>query len=193
VLATAYRRNPVAKASFNLPDGTSIHVDGTADEVRELLTHFASRKGTPTKGHVPRKRTRAAGPSAPRGGEGSPAVDILAIVNMIKTCPEAEAIAANVLDKRDRTNRILLPLYVVAEYMNDGFRLTSGEIAKITAQLKVPVHPNNVSTELGGKSSRFVMGNRTRTSGVPVRYGITRTGLQRIKSVLKGATVGDEE
>lgn len=114
------------------------------------------------------------------------APDLSEIVNLIKNSDEAEAIEAKILDKVSQVNRILLPLYIVHEYMDNTLSLTSGEVSQITTDLGIPVSQPNASTTLSGTASRYVIGDKVRRRGQAVRYKLSRRGVQYVKSVLGG-------
>jgi hypothetical protein len=70
--------------------------------------------------------------------------------------------------------------------MANAHALSSGEISKITADLGVPVSQPNVSKTLSGTAAKYVMGDRVRKKGQPVRYKLSRRGLQYLQSVIRG-------
>lgn len=45
--------------------------------------------------------------------EEGPKVDLMAIVNYVKSCDEAEGIEGKILDQTDQLPRVLLPMYIV--------------------------------------------------------------------------------
>ena len=87
-------------------------------------------------------------------------------------------------------NRILLPLYIVHEYYGNSIGLTSGDVSKITTDLGVPVQTPNASRTLSGTASRYVIGDSVRKKGQPVRYKLSRRGVQFIKEVISGGVNG---
>jgi hypothetical protein len=130
------------------------------------------------KGHTKEKR------------ETSNTPDISRIINQIKNCDDAEIIEAKVLDKVGQVNRILLPLYIVHEYLDNTYSLTSGEIGQITTDLGIPVQQPNASRILSGTASKYVIGDKVRKKGQPVRYKLSRSGVQYFKEVLEGKEDG---
>jgi len=63
----------MAKANLVLPDGTTVNIDGTADEVAILLGKFSSqepnskrktKRRKPTKSKVSKARTKTGGPTS---------------------------------------------------------------------------------------------------------------------------------
>ena len=116
--------------------------------------------------------------------------DLPKIINLIKNCGEAEVIETKILDKIAQVNRILLPLYIVHEYLDNTYGLTSGEVSQILTDLGVPVHIANVSKTLSGTASKYVNGDIIRKKGRSVRYKIIRRGVTYFKGVLKGKEDG---
>jgi len=183
----------MAKAHLTLPNGTQVTIEGTPEEVHRLLSMTGGAGAvvaTPASGRTPRRGKKS---SKRPGGESvsdqaARDVDLAGIVNLVKTCDEADKIEASILDRTSRVDRILLPLYILSKYGDDGKGLTSGEISKITKELGVPVSQPNTSTALSGAASKYVMGDRVRKRGEPVRYRISRRGLQYLHEVIHGKT-----
>jgi hypothetical protein len=171
------------KATLTLPDGTLVTIDGSPEEIQKVLALYGSPK-TVTKGVKPPKDRPKAKPSAKSSDEGSETADIPKIVNLVKTCDEAEAIEKNILDRTAMVDRVLLPLYIVHEHLGNNTGLTSGEISRITRELGVPVSQPNASRTLSGTASKYVMGDKVRVKGHAVRYQLTRRGVQFLKSVI---------
>ncbi len=177
----------MAKASLTLPNGTVVEIEGSADEVKALLEFYGS--GTASSKPVRRKsstRKRSSRSSTPRKTTKSEGVDLTEIVNLVKSCDEAEDIELRILDKTSQVDRTLLPLYIVHEYMDNEHALSSGDINKVTTQLSVPVATPNASRTLSGTASKYVIGDSTRKRGATVRYKLNRRGVKYMKSVISG-------
>lgn len=177
----------MAKASITLTNGTVVQIEGSTEEVRELLEFYgAAGSGTPAASKkkaakkTPRKKASAAPSDEPKS------VDITAIVNLVKSCEEAEDVEVRILDKASQVNRTLLPLYMVHEYLEDDHALSSGDINKVTTQLSVPVATPNASRTLSGTASKYVIGDTTRKRGATVRYKLNRRGVKYMKAVISG-------
>ena len=193
----------MAKATMILPNGTKVDIEGTTEEVTHLLTTLGQFGSSPSiaqsqssttklkRRRRTQKVTRVGSPTA--SAEAGSAVDITAIVNAVKSSDDADSIEEKILDKTSQVDRTLLPLYVVHEYMDKKFSLTSGEINKITTQLGVPIATANISNTLSRTASRYVMADSVRQPGVPVRYQLSRKGVQYMKSVIKGETNEDSD
>lgn len=179
----------MAKASLTLSNGTVVQIEGTPEEVRQLLEfyscqHSKSRKPTPAKSKE--------GPSKAVMKEPSEAtLDCSKIVNLVKDCDEAEKIEKRILDRSSQVDRTLLPLYIVHEHMDNAFGLTSGEISKITTDLGIPVAQPNASRTLSDTASRYVVGDKVKRKGQPVHYKLSRRGVKYINAVLEGTDSGE--
>ena len=189
------------KASIQLPDGTSVVIDGSPEEIARILElyggsnkptentnggSFSSKRNQSTKSQSKRKKKTSS------DGESKEleTIDLVGIIETIRNCDEAEAIETQILDKSGQVNRILLPLYIVHEYYGNSIGLTSGDVSKITTDLGVPVQTPNASRTLSGTASRYVIGDSVRKKGQPVRYKLSRRGVQFIKEVISGGVNG---
>jgi hypothetical protein len=182
----------MSKASIKLPDGKSVTIEGSPEEVAKILAIYggasnasgshASSQGKQTK---PKRVTQEAKGHKSKKKNAGVKPDLPTIINLIKTCDEAEIIGINILDKVARVNRILLPLYIVHEHLDNAHGLTSGEVNKILADIGTPVSISNVSTALSGTASRYIVGDKIRRRGHTVRYKISRRGVIYLKGVLK--------
>jgi hypothetical protein len=178
----------MAKASLTLQNGTLVTIEGTAVEIHELIAFY----GSVLDASSPDRSRNAGTASVPPKGTSSvedeqgpiKAVDLMAIVNHIRSCDEAERVGKNILDKVDQLSRVLLPLYIVFEYMGNVTGLTSGEISKVTMELGIRITTANASTILSGRASKYVIGDKVRKNGQPVRYKLSRRGHAYIKDVI---------
>ena len=171
------------KASFNLPDGTSVIIEGTSEEVKNILDYYANRSidsGKPSSKKVTQTKDKEI------TEKSSSKLNLAKLVNLVKDCNEADAIERNILDKSSQVDRVLLPIYIVHEYLDNAFGLSSGNINKILADLGIPMATPNISLTLSGTASRYVMGDKVRKRGQPVKYKLSRKGLTYFKEVLQG-------
>jgi len=113
-------------------------------------------------------------------------MSITEIVKHIKDCDEADDIETRILDTTSQVNRILLPLFVVQKHMRSKQALTTGDISAITKDLGIPIHIANVSNALKGSAARYVIGDKVRRKGQPVRYMLSRRGIKYLENVIKG-------
>jgi hypothetical protein len=176
----------VPKADILLPNGTKVVVDGSVEDIKEIMAHssrITSGGGSATSKNRQRHNSP---PKTAEGSDENETPDIAAIVTHIKDCDEAERIEARVLDRKDMLNRVLLCLWIVHHNVSPKIGLTSGDIEKITDQLGVKVGISNASTILSGRAKAFVSGDTVRKQGGAVRYKLNRRGVQQFESVLAG-------
>ena len=170
------------KADVTLPSGAKISIEGSTEEVQQLLQMYSEggsrqpRKRTPAKTAAAKKSTT----STPK----VPSIDAARVVNAMKDSDDWDAIEKNILDKSDRLPRVLLPLYAIKTYLKEDQELTSGDVNRITKELGVPVSQPNASSALSGAGSKYVMAGRSRVKGVPVGYKLSRRGEAHVRSVL---------
>jgi hypothetical protein len=179
----------MVKANLTLPNGTEITIDGTPDEVHGLLDRYGrSEPAAPPRRTTTKKsvRERTATKSNSTTMEASETVDLAKIVNLVKNCDEAESIESQILERASQVDRVLLSLYIIHEYLDDAFGLSSGDIARFTRELGVPVSQPNASRTLSGTASKYVMGDGVRKRGTKLTYKLSRRGVKYIKGVLSG-------
>ena len=116
-----------------------------------------------------------------RKGVGSSPV--LTIVNKIKNCTEADKIEAQILDKSAVAGRILLPFFICYKYFPQQ-TLTSGDVAKITGELRVKIKTPNVSKAITNSLQKYLDGDSTRQKGKAVCYKLNRKGAKYFGSIL---------
>jgi hypothetical protein len=179
------------KATFSLPNGTIVTIEGVQGDVQNLLDYYNNTYPSET---IPPKRgvKKIIMPTQktikPDATNISPDT-LTKIVNLIRSCPEAEAIEKNILEaKSSEAVRVLLPLYIVHEYIENSFGLTTVEIGEITAELgnKVKVRRQNVLRAVKYSASKYILGDRARKVGTGTRYTLSERGVQYIKLILTG-------
>lgn len=168
-----------------------VTIEGEPGEIQALLDHYSnSNKTIPSPTPLKKKASNIEPTQAQLPTDQ---VDYSKIVNFVKNCDEAEAIERQILDKTSQVDRTLLPLYIVYKYLNNEFALTSGDINKITTELGIPIATPNASKTLSGTAYRYVIGDHVRIKGQPVRYRLSRRGVQYLKSVISGAVDDNKE
>lgn len=168
----------MAKATLKLPTGAEVHIEGTADEIKSLLTFYGAVDAQPAK------RIKKAEEPAPSSADE---VSLPEIINAIKNSDEAEQIEKNILDRTSQVDRALLPLFVVHEHFKNKIGLTTGDISQVCRQLGIPISTANVSHTLAGTASKYVVGDSVRKRGQPMKYKLTRRGVQYLRSVITGS------
>lgn len=101
---------------------------------------------------------------------------ILSIVNRIKNCDESDQIEKEILDKTSMPGRILLPFYICYKYFPQQ-GLTTGDIEKITSDLRVKIQTSNVSNAISESLHKYLEGNSTRVKGRVIIYKLNRKGV----------------
>lgn len=172
----------MAKARFTTSKGTIVDIDGTLDEIQKFLGIYESTIQKELLGGKSKKKLKFEQKKESIVSEDH----ILQIVNTIKDCDEAKAIEENIIDRNSQVDKVLLPLYIVHEHMSNKVPLQSGEISKITGDLGIRIKQPNVSKILSETASRYVMGDKVRKAGQPVKYKLNRKGLKYIKGVITG-------
>jgi hypothetical protein len=108
---------------------------------------------------------------------------VLAIVNKIKDCDEAEVIESKVLDELSMSGRIIFPYYICYKYFPEQ-GLTTGDVEKITSELRVKITTSNISNAISHSLHKYLEGNSTRIKGKPVLYKLNRKGVNYFESLL---------
>jgi hypothetical protein len=164
------------KATLVLQNGTKVELDGDASEVQGLLGYF-SGAGSPShdRAKQPTSSVGIAHEARDNDHELSETVTELVVVNRIKEDESLEWAHA-IIDSRDVTRRVLLPLYVAAEINPRADGLTSGFITRVYSELGVRLDQANVSKELSGRAKKYVLADGVRRKGAPVHYKISRAG-----------------
>ena len=169
---------PIAKVE--LPNGTVITIEGSPEEVHDLLQYYQEKSPPDQPDPKSEGKAKSKKPSSPKS------LDHNQVVNLVKTIDEAENIEKNILDRTSQVDRTLLPLYVVHQHLGNEFSLTSGDINKITTDLGIPIATANASGTLSGTASRYVIGDQVRKQGRTIRYKLSRRGVTYMKSVIGG-------
>jgi len=107
----------------------------------------------------------------------------LTIVNKIKNCEEADKIEEKILDKVSVPGRVLLPFYICYKYFPQQ-GLTTGDIAKITSELRIGIKTPNVSKAITDSLQKYLEGDSTRIKGKAVVYKLNRKGAKYFESLL---------
>jgi hypothetical protein len=185
----------MAKASLKLGNGTVVTLEGTPEEVKHLLELYSgdaapSSASTASRVHGVRKARSPSRSQDRSKAKSDEKPDLNQIVTLVKNCDEAEAIESQILDRTAQVDRTLLALYIVHEHLENAFGLTSGEVNKVTRDLGIPIAQPAASRTLSGTASKYVIGDKVKVKGQPVRYKLSRRGVQYMKEVLAGSANG---
>lgn len=108
---------------------------------------------------------------------------ILLIVNKIKSCDETDKIESCILDKNGMQAKILLPYYICFKYFQDQ-SLTTGDIEKITSELRTKIKTSNVSSAIANGLQKYLHADSIRKKGKPIKYTLNRKGAKYFESLL---------
>ncbi len=177
----------MARATLTLRSGTTVVIEGSVEEVDRLLTlHESPESAKPRAGKTSERSSRTTNQSTSRA-DSDETVDVGRLVNSIKDSDDWERIEERVLNQTGRLARVLLPLYACTQYADLRAGLTSGDIAKVTRELNVPLSVANASTTLAKQASRYVIADGLRRKGRPVRYTLHRRGIAFFEEILTTA------
>lgn len=168
------------KATFNLQDGTLVTIEGTVEELHNLLDFYGGSRIKPEGNEKTVEEKRFPTQRSLGKKEKPEEANLLEIISIARTCKEAEAIEKYVLLQTNEANRVLLPLFIIHEYLNNAFGLTTTEISRITIELGAKVGRQNSLRALKSSASGFVI----KQEGNPPRYIINMRGVAYVKILL---------
>lgn len=180
----------MAKSKIVLPNGTLITVEGNPEEIKTVLSFYSHPAKQDEHRTQTKKITKSQKPSIETDEAQTDAV--MDIVTSIKESDEAENVETNILDRPSQIDRILLPLYINQKYHDNKYRLTTGEIAKVLAELGVPINISNVSTAVKSSAQKYVVGDKARKKGQAVRYKLSLRGFKYMTAVIRGSGHGKQ-
>ncbi len=173
----------MAKATLTLPDGTTVTIDGSPDEIKRILTLHKNQQTEVKKSRGHKSKAKPTTQATSDKG-----IDLQELINLAKSSDDFELIEKNVLDRTSLVDRILLPLYVAAEHISEQQKLTTGDISKFLSQLGVNIAQPNVAKTLSSTALRYVIGDKIRKKGQAVGYRLSRKGTQYLTAVIKGTS-----
>lgn len=177
----------MAKASFKIPNGANVSIVGTPKEIQEFLALYT---GTTEKSSPPTKEQHAKNEGREISTEKKvkpEKADVEKIIQLAKTCKEADSIGKYILDQTNEANRVLVPLYIVHEYLDNAFALSTSQISEVTIGLGAKVSRQNALRAVKFSAPGHVI----KLSGKSPRYKIHRRGLAHVKSVIAGEEVSE--
>ena len=170
----------MAKATITLANGTIVSIEAEPEELEKIISLYSS--STEKKEEIKKIKTKTEEPVVQENNE----INLSILVNTYKSSDEAELIDRNILDRSSVVDRILLPLYLIHNYIGGEVALTSGEISKFLGQININIFQPNVAKALSTTASKYVIGDKTRKKGQAVKYRLSRRGVQYMNSVIKG-------
>lgn len=175
----------MAKSVIALPNGTTVTVEGSVEEVAQVLSFYNDRESVmiPTSGVVSQKSSIKKNVTKLSKIKSNEGVDILTLVNATKDSENFEQIEQNILDKASQVDRVLLPLYIAGEKSEKSPALTSNDIYLFLKEFGINMALPNISNTLSGTATKYVMGDSTRKQGTSTGYKISRRGCQYIEQI----------
>jgi hypothetical protein len=113
-------------------------------------------------------------------------IDYAAVANAVHESDRTEDIQKNVLDKRDSLGRILAAFHFAHETGNEY--LTTGDVEKITDQLRVKISQPNASRCVAA-NRKYFSAQTSRRRGAKVPYKLNRQGEIAYEKCLTGQKV----
>jgi hypothetical protein len=108
--------------------------------------------------------------------------DIIASIN---DAENYDSIAKRILDKTNRTARILLCYFFAHKHPSDP-ALTSTHVERLTGQLRIQIASPNVAKVIREGASRYLTADRIRERGIAVHYKINRRGITLFEKIVAG-------
>lgn len=175
----------MTKSTIKLPNGTVITVEGSLEDVAQLLNLYGEQGastasvggGTPK---VKKEVTKQAQASAVEGH-----VDVLTLVNITKDADDFDDIERKILDNASQIDRVLLPLFITERSFGASATLSSGDVYKFLKEFGINMALPNVSKTLSSSAIKYVMTSSTRKKGASNSYRISRKGKQYVEKRLK--------
>ncbi len=178
----------MAKTTIKLANGTVITVEGSTEEVAQVLSLYGEQ--TPSSGAAKRSITAK---KAQEGGsrvksldtdEKEGQIDVLTLVNVTKDSNDFEQIEKKILDNASQVDRVLLPLFITERKFGASATLTSNDIYKFLKEFGINMALPNVSKTLSSSASKYAMASSTRKKGTSTSYRISRKGKQYVEQML---------
>jgi hypothetical protein len=145
-----------------------------------------------SNGEVPRKsrgsgrRSRAkATPSPTPADDQVPEAVLTQVIASINDADNYDDIAKYVLDRADRTGRILMCYYFAHRHTTDP-AMTTTDFERITSQLGVKIAQPNVAKVIRQGAGKYLTADRVRRRGQAVRYKINRRGIAAFEELVSG-------
>lgn len=171
----------MAKSIIKLPDGTLITIDGSPEEIKNIVSIY-SLDGKKEVSPKMEKKKEVIPETLELEGINEDVV--LQITNYIKQCEDGDAIESKILNRTSQVDRVLLPLHIASKLKNKPL-LTSGDIHGVLKELGIKIAVPNIANTLKGTARKYVIGDKRTKRGQAVGYQISRPGDQYILKVIK--------
>lgn len=177
----------MAKSTITLANGTVITVEGSPEEVAQVLKLYGEQNPfhKVLSGNTLVKKTKkGGGVKSLETGEKEGQIDVLALVNATKDSDDYEQIEKKILDNASQVDRVLLPLFIAEQKFGASATLTSADIYKFLKEFGINMALPNVSKTLSSTAIKYVMTSSTRKQGSANSFRISRKGKQYIEQML---------
>lgn len=139
-----------------------------------------------------KEKTRERDDTSGSDGNARVADSVLAdIVASVSDADNYEDIGKYVLDRPNRTARILMCYYFAHKHPTDP-ALTSTNVERITKQLGIGIAAPNVAKVIRRGVSKYLMADRVRKRGFAVHYKINRRGIAIFEKIVSGQKANPE-
>jgi hypothetical protein len=128
------------------------------------------------------------------GSDGNTRVTDSVLAEIVASVSDAnnyEDIGKYVLDRPNRTARILMCYYFAHKHPRDP-ALTSTNVELITKQLRIGIAAPNVAKVIREGASKYLMADRVRKRGFAVHYKINRRGIAIFEKIVSGQKTSSE-
>ena len=177
----------MVKSTITLQNGTIITVEGEPTDVKEVLGHYderfdekRERIAIKSQKRLSSQEVKPSSEAADKGGKDF----VVDIVNAIKNSEEIDQIESKILDKASQVDRVVLPLYIVSRYFNNGFHLSSNDIYKVLKELGISMALPNISKTLRSSALKYVIAEKATKKGESTPYKISLKGRKYMEDVL---------
>jgi len=178
-----YKRGDV---EIDIESSDKDYIDKKLAEVQSFTPSVANEK---VKSRGRQKKSSPQGP--PTGDAGHVSDSVLAqIIASINDAENHNEIAKNILDRSERTARILM-CYYFAERHSTKPALTTRDVERITSQLGVKIAQPNIAKVIRQGAGKFLTADRVRRKGIPVLYQINRRGIAAFERVMAGRKLAE--
>jgi len=136
-------------------------------------------------------KTREPDTSGSNGNAKVPDSVMADIVASVNEAANYDDIGKYVLDRPNRTARILMCYYFAHKHSTDP-ALTSTHVERITKQLGIGIAAPNVAKVIRKGASKYLMADRVRKRGFAVHYKINRRGIAAFEKIVSGNKANPE-
>jgi hypothetical protein len=131
-----------------------------------------------------KSKKRAGSAIRAESSQPGPRIDLNGIVNWLKEFEGFGHVEESILNTgADIVDRLILPIAIERIVSQEPLGLTSGDVQRFYKQLDLALDQPLISRTLSGKGKAVFIGDGVRTKGVPVRYKLSRAGVQKANAL----------